>query len=90
MKKNYQAPRVVMQIIDVGEYTSGCTAVKINFIDSICVINDYNATPGMLDFALYGGFLTSASCSIPVPAQDDTGTGDGLCYHTSSAMAFTS
>jgi len=91
MKKNYQPPRVMMETFDVSSQADGCTAVQIGLINSMCVIQDKDSTPGMVDFAFYGGFLGAETngCQIPVP-EIDPETGDGLCYHTSVAMVFTS
>ncbi len=91
MKKPYLPPRVIMESFDVRSQTDGCTAVQIGLINSMCVIQDKDSTPGMVDFAFYGGFLGAETngCTIPVP-EIDPETGDGLCYHTSVAMVFTS
>ena len=90
MKKNYQSPKVIMELFDVTNQTGSCSAIQISSTDAMCVIRDPDSTPGMVDFAFYGGFLTEQSCQIPVPDLDPENGGDGLCYHTSVAMAFTS
>ena len=91
MKKSYQPPRVMMETFDVRSQADGCSAVQIGLTNSMCVIQDKDSTPGMVDFAFYVGFLGSETngCQIPVP-EIDPETGDGLCYHTSVAMVFTS
>ena len=89
MKKNYQSPKVIMELFGVTEQTGSCAAVQISSTDTICVIQDPDSSSGMLDFAFYGGFLSTPGCVIPVPDLDPEG-GDGLCYHTSVAMVFTS
>lgn len=91
MKKSYLPPRVIMESFDVRSQTDSCSAIQIGSTDSMCVIQDKDSTPGMVDFAFYGGFLGAETngCTIPVP-EIDPETGDGLCYHTSVALAFTS
>lgn len=89
MKKNYQAPRVIMEAFDVTAQAASCNAVQISSADAMCVIQDSDSTPGMIDFAFFGGFLYTPGCTIPVPDYDQN-TGDSLCYHTSVAMVFTS
>ncbi len=89
MKKNYHSPKVIMESFSVTEQASSCAAVQISSTDAMCVIQDADSTPGMIDFAFFGGFLYAQNCKIPVPEMDPEG-GDGLCYHTSVAMVFTS
>lgn len=79
-----------MESIEPSEFSGSCTAIRINSTDTMCVLNDSDSTYGMLDFAVMGGFLKQPGCVIAVPEQDEDGNGDGLCYHTSSALAFTS
>ena len=91
MKKTYFPPRIVMEAFDVTEHTSSCSAVKINFASSGCVLADGDSTPGMMDLAIYGGFLNTDNCDFAVlDPNPETPGNDGICYHTSAAMAFTS
>lgn len=86
MKKTYVSPRVIMEVFALSEQASGCTGVVIGSTSTICVLSDPDSTVGMLDFATVGGFLSTPGCSVPAPDPAE----DALCYHTSSAMAFTS
>lgn len=86
MKKNYESPRVMMELFELTQQTGDCAGIQINSTDTICVLMDSDSTVTMRDFAFMGGFLTLDVCSISVPDPSQ----DALCYHTSSAMAFTS
>ncbi len=86
MKKHYDSPSVVMELFALTQEASGCTGVQIGSIDAICVMADGDSTDTMVDFAADGGFLNTDVCADAVPSPEL----DALCYHTSSAMAFTS
>ena len=87
MKKPYEAPCIAVERFALTQHLASCSAIKINLTDAMCVLMDEDSTQGMRDFAWMQGFLDAASCQNIV--TDGQG-GEGLCYHTSSAMAFTS
>ena len=85
MKKQYQSPQIAVERFVLNQQITSCSAVKINLMDSLCIIRDGDATPGMLDLALDGYFLAQGLCEKFVGDGDDD-----LCYNTSSNLAFTS
>ena len=89
MKKTYVTPMILTETYELTRNTSSCSVIKINFVSTGCVLADGDSTPGMIDLALMNGFLTQNDCILPV-SDPDPETGEGICYHTSAAMAFTS
>ena len=89
MKKPYVPPSYLAEKYEMVRSVSSCSAIRINYISTGCVLTDSDSTPGMVDLALKNGFLAEGGCALQV-TDPDPGTGDGICYHTSAAMAFTS
>ena len=89
MKKPYSPPRIMAELYDITTSASSCSVIKINYVSTGCVLEDGDSTPGMLDLAVRNGFLAQPDCLLPV-SDPDPNSGDGICYHTSAAMAFTS
>ena len=83
MKKPYQKPLLAVEHYSLTQSIASCSGIKINFLDSECVIKDTDSTNMMLNWAYRGGFL---DCEIDMSGYQY----DGVCYHTSVNAAFTS
>ena len=85
MKKAYSKPIVLMESFGITQMLSSCT-LRIGFRDSDCVLNDENATFDMWDLAA-NGYFSAGACSW-YPQNSDFE--EGVCYHTSVNLAFSS
>ncbi|MGM9523803.1 MAG: hypothetical protein ACI3VU_05265 [Faecousia sp.] len=86
MKRAYQKPHLEIESFVLTQQITSCSYLKIGFSDKACVENDTDSTEKMMRLALTGVF--SDGCELPpifAPEGDD-----GICYHTSINMAFTS
>lgn len=86
MKRAYQKPHLEIESFVLTQQITSCSFLKIGFSDKACVDNDKDSTEQMRRLALIGVF--SDGCENPpifAPEGDD-----GICYHTSINMAFTS
>lgn len=81
--KTYTKPAVLVERFSVTESLANCNAMRLNFMDTKCVLDSPNATDEMKGLALMGFFMTSGGC----PQQATDGA---LCFITSANMAFTS
>ena len=64
---------------------SSCVGIKINYVDSECVLRDPDSTNKMKNWAKRFGFL-SDTCKIDMSGYQE----EGFCYHTSINAAFNS
>ncbi len=85
MKKAYNKPIVLMESFGVTQMLTNCT-LKIGFADAMCVLNDENSTHNMLNLAVFGTFTANECAEYPQNTDND----EGVCYHTSVNLAFTS
>ena len=85
MKKAYKKPILLMESFGVTQMLTNCT-LKIGFNSMECVLNDENSTLSMWELAMAGYFYVGG-CEIPPNGVDHD---DGVCYHTSVNLAFTS
>ena len=85
MKKPYLKPLVAVEYFSLTQSISSCVNIRINFIDSRCVLNDPGATNEMRNWAFRKGFLGDA-CVIDMSGYQS----DSICYHTNINSAFTS
>jgi len=83
-KKVYRKPALLMERFSLTQMLASCT-LKIAFSDSICVMNDPDATEDMKSFAHAGVFMEGCIAS-PEGIEFD----DAICYHNSVNIAFTS
>lgn len=86
MKRTYQKPHLEIESFVLTQQITSCSYLKIGFNDGDCVDKDSDATEKMKRLAASGIF--SDGCLTPpifAPEGDD-----GICYHTSINMAFTS
>ena len=85
MKKAYKKPLVAMESFGVTQMLTTCSLL-IGFGDENCVLNDMHSTDNMKDLA-YDGFFNAGDCDW---YPDHLDFDDGVCYHTSVNLAFTS
>ena len=74
-----------MESFGVSQMLAGCSML-IGFRDSMCVLMDDNSTEDMWELAL-NGFFSAGDCT-EYPFNSDYE--DGVCYHTSVNLAFSS
>ena len=85
MKKAYKKPMMLMESFGVTQMLSNCTLL-IGFNNSACVLADTDSTIAMRNMAL-AGYFTGDNCDwYPMNNDND----QGVCYHTSVNLAFTS
>lgn len=85
MKKQYKRPVIEMENFQITQQISSCSALKINMMDSACVLEAEAATEEMRRLALAGCFLDG--CILPANGMD---VGDGYCVMTNVNIAFSS
>ena len=74
-----------MESFGITQLLTNCT-LKIGFDDPTCVLEDENSTDEMKNLAL-GGLFVALTCSWRPEYMDFD---EGVCYHTSVNLAFTS
>ena len=85
MKKAYKKPMMLMESFGVTQMLSNCSLL-IGFQDSTCVLQDTDSTIAMRNMA-QAGFFTANGCDwYPMNMDFD----QGVCYHTSVNLAFSS
>lgn len=87
MRKKYESPRVAVERFTLTQHLASCSGIRINSTGIECVLRDSDATPGMTDLAYRGYFMDTTGCEERPVGMDNY---DGVCYNTSSNMAFTS
>ena len=85
MKRTYQKPELFAERFELTQTLSSCN-VLIGFHDQKCVLGDVDSTPNMKMVAVRGYFAEMA-CEFTMTDKDST---DGLCYHISVNMVFSS
>lgn len=85
MKKPYMSPTIEMESFMLNQQIASCSVIQISFTNSECVLKDPDSTGHMKDLAMAGFFFEGCS-ERPIGSSED----DGICYHTSMNMAFTS
>lgn len=85
MKKPYEKPLLAVEQYSLTQSISACANIKINSVNSACVIADPDSTLAMRNLAHRNGFLGS-TCAMDLTGR----TYDGVCYHTNVNSAFTS
>lgn len=86
MKRVYQKPHLEIESFVLTQQITSCSFLKVGFSNEACVDKDSDSTEYMKRLALAGIF--SDGCATP-PIFAPEGN-DGICYHTSINMAFTS
>lgn len=83
MKKNYQAPKLLVECFSLTQHLASC-GISINSTGISCVISSPAATNEMRDLAIQGYFADSC------PRAPIAGPGeyDSFCYVTASGLAF--
>ena len=85
MKKHYQRPMLMVEFFAVAQRLSNCS-LSIGYNDAGCVLNDDDSTLMMKDLAMQG-FFSGENCMMhPIGTE----TEDGICYHVSVNLAFSS
>ncbi len=85
MKKAYNKPIVLMESFGVTQMLSNCT-LRIGFQDENCVLNDTDSTDDMKILA-WNSYFNAGACAWYPQDQDFE---EGVCYHTSVNLAFSS
>ena len=85
MKRQYVVPGLTIERYAMTQSIAACD-IKIGFLDSDCIINDFDSTVDMKDYA-WQGWFASGNCMEEVYAGVDY---DGICYHTNTQAAFNS
>ena len=83
-KKQYTKPEMLVERFELTQMLSSCGTL-IGLTNSACVMADSDATPRLKNFAKIGYFL--GGCSR---YWDGDETFDGICFHTSSNLMFSS
>lgn len=74
----------VVEHYSMTQTVSTCTGIKINSVDTMCVLKDPDSTNMMLNWANHNGFLSTCDRNL-------SGNGyDSVCYHTNINAAFSS
>ena len=84
MKRSYVTPAIAVEYYDLTQSIAACMT-KINSLSSQCVIEDSDSG-AMRDWAEVGWFV-DGNCT---EAAEGMEFDDGICYHTSVQIAFTS
>ncbi|MBP3412275.1 MAG: hypothetical protein J6K89_03365 [Oscillospiraceae bacterium] len=84
MRKDYRKPQLLVERFALTQQLTGCV-LQIAYNNSQCVIKDPDASDDMKDQAVAGVFVSE--CDEFIKGQDYD---DGICYHTSVNLAFTS
>ena len=85
MKKAYKKPMMFMESFGVTQMLSNCSLL-IGFNNSACVLKDTDSTIPMRNMA-QAGYFTAENCDwYPMNMDSD----QGVCYHTSVNLAFSS
>ena len=85
MKKPYKKPLFLIERFGVTQMLSSCSLL-IGFQDSACVLEDTDSTIAMRNLA-QAGFFNAGSCDWYPQNMDFD---EGVCYHTSVNLAFSS
>lgn len=85
MKKAYAKPMLLVERFELTQRLTNCS-VMIGFQNEGCVIDDDDASWHMKDLALMGYFQAGACADYPKHSDAD----QGMCWHTSVNLAFSS
>lgn len=86
MRRKYEKPHLEIESFMITQQITSCAFLKIGFNNGTCVLADKDRTEHMERLANSGVF--SDGCEFP--PMFATEISDGICYHTSVNMAFTS
>ena len=86
MRKEYEKPAVAVEEYRLTQTIAGCDTIKVGFKSSDCVKNDTDLPVTVRDLAFEGDFIEGDCVESALQMDGD----DGICYHTSANMAFTS
>lgn len=84
MKKQYQKPMLSVENYALTQSVSACSGIRINSLDTQCVIMDPDSTNAMRNWAERGGFLVDCIRDLSGDKYDS------VCYHTNINAAFSS
>ena len=85
MKKAYERPVLLVERFELTQRLSNCSLL-IGLTNSACVLKDTDSTIPMRNMA-QAGYFTAGNCDWYPMHQD---ADDGVCYHTSVNLAFSS
>ena len=85
MKKHYERPLLLVERFELTQKLSNCSLL-IGLNDKGCVLKDSDSDFMMKDLAMMGYFNANACQSPPIGIESD----DGICYHISVNLAFSS
>lgn len=85
MKMKYEKPLVAVDRYELSQAIAGC-GIKVNYLDSICVLSDPDV-PNISKSYASNGWFTEGNCARFTIAGMDY---DGICYHTQVNAVFLS
>ena len=88
MKRQYHRPELLVERFDLTQTLSNCS-VMIGLQDQRCILKDEDSTNQMKNYAVKGYFSADPyiGCGKPITNMDHE---DGICYHTSVNLVFSS
>ncbi len=86
MKRIYSRPELLVERFDLTQTLSNCS-VMIGFADQRCILADEDSTSQMKQYAVMG-YFTADGCNGKYITDKDHE--DGICYHTSVNLIFSS
>ena len=84
MKRNYVTPVIAVEHYSLTQSIAAC-GIKINVLNTECVLNDSDSSQYMINMAQYAGWFMD--CPTMAEGMDPT---DGFCYNTSANATFAS
>ena len=88
-KRTYTKPELFVERFALTQCLSNCS-VLIGFLDQMCILKDTDSTPNLKTYAANGVFSPDPNIGCGDNYIDDKDFEDGLCYHTSVNLIFTS
>ena len=89
-KRTYSKPELLVERFDLTQCLSNCS-VLIGFQNQMCILRDTDSTPNLKNYAANGIFSPDPHIGCgDGNFIDDKDFEDGICYHTSVNLIFTS
>ncbi len=88
-KRIYTKPVLLVERFNLTQCLSNCS-VMIGFQDQMCILRDEDSTGTMKDYAVKGYFSPDPAIGCGGRHITDMDFEDGVCYHTSVNLIFSS
>ncbi len=85
MKRPYHRPELLVERFDLTQTLSNCS-VMIGYQNQRCILKDVDSTSAMKNYAMKG-YFAERICEKYIMDKDHE---DGVCYHTSVNLIFSS